>query len=541
MKKLFLTLFIVLLAFTVNAQRTTKIYTQLELKQVEESTVEPPFNILVLSGDTVKQILVVQLDTIFMISNPNFVLKADLSDSLRATEQTAFNYTNAQTLLFDANSNTIIDNSEALNGQGASYYLNRVNHTGTQTASTISDFQSSVSSNTDVTANTAKRSYPVADENKLAGIETGATADQSGAEIVSAINSEIGTTWQTGGTGGTGGDTLQGTYSPDSSDYIAQQDTNYVLLWDKDKQFYVYAPVVSDTGQAATVDLSGYFTIQAFIDSIASRDNAINTNTTTNATQANQISVLQDSISNYHTRLNYLLAQVNQLWDSLGTSGGSPPVSSNLTDSLIAHYTNNSFVDISGNGNHATTIDSINPATDRLGLVDSAMTNISTRGLSDAQVNTVSDFNFGTGDFSISFWINTSDYWTEGYRDVVGYRNGSFEIGLRGESGRRMRFRVGGTEIITSNDSLNDGVWHHVVCLRNSGTLYMYVDGVQQTETLSSVSDIRDGNYITLGNSTGLSTYQHFTGSYDDIRFYRGRALDQSTIDELRTEKGYTP
>lgn len=39
---------------------------------------------------------------------------------------------------------------------------------------------------------------------KLAGIETGATADQTGAEIVTALNAELGgTEWQTGG-GGTG-------------------------------------------------------------------------------------------------------------------------------------------------------------------------------------------------------------------------------------------------------------------------------------------------------------------------------------------------
>ena len=48
----------------------------------------------------------------------------------------------------------------------------RTNHTGTQTASTISDFQSSVSGNSAVTANTAKVSYT--DAAKVAGIEAGA-------------------------------------------------------------------------------------------------------------------------------------------------------------------------------------------------------------------------------------------------------------------------------------------------------------------------------------------------------------------------------
>jgi hypothetical protein len=47
----------------------------------------------------------------------------------------------------------------------------RSNHTGTQSVTTINNFNAEVSSNPDVSANTAKRSYPIADENKLSGIE----------------------------------------------------------------------------------------------------------------------------------------------------------------------------------------------------------------------------------------------------------------------------------------------------------------------------------------------------------------------------------
>ena len=44
---------------------------------------------------------------------------------------------------------------------------NRANHTGTQTASTISDFDTEVANNTTVAANTAKNSYPSADATKV--------------------------------------------------------------------------------------------------------------------------------------------------------------------------------------------------------------------------------------------------------------------------------------------------------------------------------------------------------------------------------------
>jgi len=45
----------------------------------------------------------------------------------------------------------------------------------------------------DVAANTAKRSYPLEDENKLAGIEDGATADQTAGEIKTAYESNADT------------------------------------------------------------------------------------------------------------------------------------------------------------------------------------------------------------------------------------------------------------------------------------------------------------------------------------------------------------
>lgn len=58
--------------------------------------------------------------------------------------------------------------------QTDAYLLSRANHTGTQLAATISDFDTEVSNNTSVVANTAKNSYPTSDATKLAGIETGA-------------------------------------------------------------------------------------------------------------------------------------------------------------------------------------------------------------------------------------------------------------------------------------------------------------------------------------------------------------------------------
>lgn len=59
--------------------------------------------------------------------------------------------------VYDTNNNGVVDDSEKLNGQLPTFYLDRVNHTGTQLSSTISDFQVAVSNNADVSANSAHR------------------------------------------------------------------------------------------------------------------------------------------------------------------------------------------------------------------------------------------------------------------------------------------------------------------------------------------------------------------------------------------------
>jgi len=69
--------------------------------------------------------------------------------------------------------------------QTDAYLLARTNHTGTQTASTISDFDTEVSNNSDVTANTAKATFPEApiDGNPYARKDAGWVSSVVSAEL----------------------------------------------------------------------------------------------------------------------------------------------------------------------------------------------------------------------------------------------------------------------------------------------------------------------------------------------------------------------
>jgi len=81
-----------------------------------------------------------------------------------ATEQTTAFTDTLKTKLDSVASGSTANSTDAV-------LLARTNHTGSQAASTISDFQANVSVNSSVAANTTKVTYPSADSTKLAGIE----------------------------------------------------------------------------------------------------------------------------------------------------------------------------------------------------------------------------------------------------------------------------------------------------------------------------------------------------------------------------------
>ena len=88
---------------------------------------------------------------------------------------------------------------------------------------------------------------------------------------------------------------------------------------------------------------------------------------------------------------------------------------------------------------------------------------------------------------SISFWFNTSS----------ASRMGMFSLGessithddlqvdiINGVN--KVRYVFAGDTALNSGSTVNDGNWHHVVILANSGTGTMYLDGSLQSGTLCS-------------------------------------------------------
>lgn len=136
-------------------------------------------------------------------------------------------------------------------------------------------------------------------------------------------------------------------------------------------------------------------------------------------------------------------------------------------------------------------------------------------------------FNFGTANFTVEFWINPSS-WTTGAWNTVfavgqGTNNGGLLIG-KSDSNTFVIRQYGIASIVSTATLPTVGSWTHVACVRNSGTSTLYYNGV----SIASASD--STNYSTtqpiahIGNSDG-TTYNHYYNGYiSDLRITRGVA-----------------
>ncbi len=159
-----------------------------------------------------------------------------------------------------------------------------------------------------------------------------------------------------------------------------------------------------------------------------------------------------------------------------------------------------------------------------------------------------SSLNFGTGDWTVSAWIKTTQSGTDDESKGTVFANG-------GDGGGGVRYALAVNEgqsgkiTLTTDDdvsklqaisttAVNDGAWHHVVGMRNAKKLHVYVDGVLEvTQTLPagySLSDASQQNaYVgTIADNTDNSLYKKFIGLIDEVCVF-ACALDAKNVSAL--------
>jgi hypothetical protein len=125
-------------------------------------------------------------------------------------------------------------------------------------------------------------------------------------------------------------------------------------------------------------------------------------------------------------------------------------------------------------------------------------------------------FNFGTGDFTIEVWIKTNT--KVDYQSI--FISGDIGLWMHTNSAGNFIYGAGSGDRLAGYGQVCDDAWHHIAITRASGTVRVFVDGVQK-DTTSNTTAINLTNPITIGT---YSSSRYYTGYMDDFRITKGVA-----------------
>ncbi len=150
------------------------------------------------------------------------------------------------------------------------------------------------------------------------------------------------------------------------------------------------------------------------------------------------------------------------------------------------------------------------------------------------------DFDFGTGDFSVMVWLKTSD--TTRQTVFQWYGSGSLYFQMQQmestvNSGEfRFQMADGGGAIYATSTSNYDGNWHQVVGVRDGDVLRIYVDGkLAGTQTGAASMDFDSASTtLYVGRESGSSNTMD--GGLSLLRFSATAPTPQQVADIYRAE-----
>ena len=141
-------------------------------------------------------------------------------------------------------------------------------------------------------------------------------------------------------------------------------------------------------------------------------------------------------------------------------------------------------------------------------------------------ITTSSDFGFGTGDFDVEGWIYISD-------DVGTETLFDFRAGSNTDNGLHVYFvdkvpkvYIGTTEILAPAITLANTTFYHISVTRSSGTIKLFIDGLQQA-TAANTTDLGTTKPLIIGSKFDGST-SDFAGRVDDIRIRKGTGVSSA-------------
>ncbi len=208
----------------------------------------------------------------------------------------------------------------------------------------------------------------------------------------------------------------------------------------------------------------------------------------------------------------------------------------NSSDSaLVAFYPFNGNANDESGNNHDGSVSGATIATDRFNKSGRAYNFVYNGFSSDRiEVSGTSDFNFSSGGFSISAWVEFSGPAASGNnypifsKHICGEQSGYILMLYNG----KLTFWLagsGGYNILSTPDDYTDNSWHQVVAVYDGVTQAVYVDGLLKNSISFNYNTFNSANWA-LGGYNGCNG--GFNGKVDEIKVLN-RALSGSEVQDM--------
>lgn len=145
------------------------------------------------------------------------------------------------------------------------------------------------------------------------------------------------------------------------------------------------------------------------------------------------------------------------------------------------------------------------------------------------------DFGFGTGDFTVEFWMRPQSFSTFAAHTIFDMYQGSghgIQITLNGSSSPVTAMGAGfdGSNNITATVTIAVNTWYHVALTRTGTTWRLFLNGTQAGSNATNGVDLGSSGKIRVGRPQTGSAFTGIAAYFDELRITKGVARYTTTF-----------